>query len=249
MVYWMTNCMLYSICWFDIINLNIVSSSCPTVPWASVHTSSSIGGHGNILKNIKKKFQNTTCHVCIILHIISQRVFLGTLACHSIKNKCQDSVGVHYLSMVHPWNPCWQNHLFSDIQTTPHFPHQQTATKHQRIVQKKMWSILTPSPFNISQIKIDVYMWVAVVKYLSESVQMPLVLSFLVRHEEGDQSLVMGPPKLHVPLQLYGAPSVCVQEVVQTAMLLVPAVLKRSLHEALDGRLLQRLVPRPCGVT
>lgn len=180
-------------------------------------------------------------------HYLTQCVH-GTLACHSIKNKCQDSVGVHYLSMVHPWNPYWQNHLFWDIQTTPHFPHQQTATKHQRIVQKKMWSILPP-PFEISQIKIDLYMWVAVVKYLSESVQMPLVLGFLVRHEEGDQSLVMGPPKLHVPLQLYGAPAVYIQEVVQSAMLLVPAVLKRSLHEALNGRLLQRLVPRPCGVT
>lgn len=180
-------------------------------------------------------------------HYLTQCVH-GTLACHSIKNKCQDSVGVHYLSMVHPWNPCWQNHLFSDIQTTPHFPHQQTATKHQKIVQKKLWLILTP-PFKISKIKIDLYMWVAVVKYLSESVQMPLVLSFLVRHEEGDQSLVMGPPKLHVPLQLYGAPSVYIQEIVQTAMLLVPAVLKRSLHEALDGRLLQCLVPWPCGVT
>lgn len=105
-----------------------------------------------------------------------------------------------------------------------------------------------PSPSK-KEIEIDFYMWVAVVKYLSESVQVPLVLSFLVRHEEGDQSLVVGPPKLHVPLQLYGAPAICVQEVVQAAMLLVPAVLKRSLHEAVNGRLLQRLIPRPCSVT
>lgn len=38
-----------------------------------------------------------------------------------------------------------------------------------------------PSPSK-KEIEIDFYMWVAVVKYLSESVQVPLVSGFLVSH-------------------------------------------------------------------
>lgn len=57
MVYWMKNCMLYSICWFDIINLNIVSFFCLIVFWVFVYILLSIGGYGNILKNIKNIFK------------------------------------------------------------------------------------------------------------------------------------------------------------------------------------------------
>lgn len=67
----------YLLVWFNKF-LNIVSFSCSTVPWASVHTSSSIGGRGNILKKYQKYFQNATCHMCIIFHTISPRAFLGT---------------------------------------------------------------------------------------------------------------------------------------------------------------------------
>lgn len=45
----------YLLVWFNKF-LNIVSFSCSTVPWASVHTSSSIGGRGNILKKYQKYF-------------------------------------------------------------------------------------------------------------------------------------------------------------------------------------------------
>lgn len=134
----------YLLVWFNKF-LNIVSFSCSTVPWASVHTSSSIGGRGNILKNIKNII--STQHVICVSYFIPSHKG-RSLAWHSIKNKCQDSTGILDLSMVHPWNPCWQNHLFSDIQTTPHFPHQQTATnKTSKDSKKKMWWILThPHP-------------------------------------------------------------------------------------------------------
>lgn len=49
--------MLYSICWFDIINLNIVSFFCLVVFWVFVYILLSIGGYGNILKNIKNIFK------------------------------------------------------------------------------------------------------------------------------------------------------------------------------------------------
>lgn len=93
------------------------------------------------------------------------------------------------------------------------------------------------------------YMWVAVVEDLGEFLEVTEVPGLLVGHQEGDQSLIMGPPQLHVPLQLYRAPAVSVQEVVQAAMFPVPAILKRPLNEASDGRLLQLLVTSAHGVT
>ena len=92
-------------------------------------------------------------------------------------------------------------------------------------------------------------MWVAVVEDLGEFLEVTEVPGLLVGHQEGDQSLIMGPPQLHVPLQLYRAPAVSVQEVVQAAMFPVPAILKRPLNEASDGRLLQLLVTSAHGVT
>lgn len=88
-------------------------------------------------KNIKNIFK--TQHVICVSYFIPSHQG-RSLARHSIKNKCQDSTGILDLSMVHPWNPCWQNHLFSDIQTTPHSPHQQTATnKTSKDCKKKCY--------------------------------------------------------------------------------------------------------------
>ena len=81
----------------------------------------------------------------------------------------------------------------------------------------------------------------AVVQHLEEPVQILLLAAVPVHHQAGDQGLVVGPPQLHVMLVSFGGEALAVDEVQDSAVLVVPAVGDGHVKD-LHGLLAQRIV-------
>lgn len=110
----------------------------------------------------------------------------------------------------------------------------------------------------------------AVVVNLKEPLQQLRPFGLTVGHEEGDESLTVGPPQLHVPLQLPqhssfispilqkdpenmmkvsdlgGAVTIHIQKVEKAAVLSVPAVFQWEFYELLNSSFLDLFVTGLC---